>query len=93
MRTRKCKYYPTWDPRSCPSDLDKIIMLDNVEYPTEKMENRTEWRSYLESKNLNTTLEPDPIQVYKYMGQLKVTHQKFGSGRDRKSKLGHAFRS
>lgn len=34
------------------------------------------------------TLKPDPIQVYNYLDPLKLTHQKFGSARDRKSKPG-----
>lgn len=32
-------------------------------------------------KNFNTTLEPGPVQVYNYLGQLKWTHQTFRSER------------
>lgn len=76
--------------QSCPSYLDKIIMLDKVKYPARarEMENCMEWRNYLEKKNFNTTLEPDPIQVYNHLNQLKLTHQNFGSVKDRKSKPG-----
>lgn len=37
-------------------------------------------------KNFNTTLEPGVIQVYNYLAQLTLTHQKFESARDRKIK-------
>lgn len=55
--------HPERRPQSRPSYLDKIIMLDKVKYPARarEMENCMEWRNYLEKKNFNTTLEPDPI--------------------------------
>lgn len=82
--------HPAQRSQSRPSYLDKIIMLHKVKYPARagEMENCMEWRNYLEKKNFNTTLEPDPIQAYNHLNQLKLTHQNFGSVRDRKSKPG-----
>lgn len=42
----------------------------------------------IKKRNFNTTLKPDPIQVYNYLDPLKLTHQKFRAARDRKSKPG-----
>ena len=75
-----------------PSDLDKIIMLDNVEYlagageneklyEVKKLSRKSEFLFlfFFKSQDLSTTLEPDPIWV---SDQLKLTHQKFSSGRE-----------
>lgn len=37
-------------------------------------------------------MEPEPIQAYTYLDQLKWTHEKFRSGRNRQRDQGHIFK-